>query len=93
MIILDLTNMKGKRPKSWPKSMPLKIRLAKGRYAAEYDYHPMVLKTKWYRELVRNLLKEYSHEGLLGKDPTIPVGVTVPYGRKDIKIIKTGADK
>ena len=84
MIILDLTGLKEKPPDIWPKNMPKKIRLIKGRHQNDYDIHLMERCTPWYKELCQNLGKKYpNHSSVL------PVGVDyydLPDGAKIIEV-------
>jgi len=54
MIILNLTGCRRK-----PKHCPDKIRLIKGEYNHEYDLHPMVRNTKWYKNTLNDAIKRY----------------------------------
>lgn len=81
MIIMDLTN--SKKDSLQPKDMPLKIRLIEGQHQTDYDVHPMVRKTTWYKEYCENLQKENPN-----KDPNLPIGInTVNALRNGVNII------
>lgn len=81
MIILDISGVK-KRFSAWPADMPDKIRLCVGCHEKDYDFHPMVRGTSWYRKLVRNILKDPKG---FSCSPQIPIGVS------RTKAIKNGA--
>lgn len=84
MIILDLTNYKGKRPSHWPDSTPDKIRLTKGKHFSEYDVHPIERRKKWYKEMVKKQGKQYP-----SKNHDWPVGVSMFDLPAGVKIIET----
>ena len=62
MIILDLSS--AHRAQIWPNNMPKKIRLTLGKHNRQYDLHPMVRATNWYKELVRRTAKVFPHKRL-----------------------------
>jgi len=81
MIILDLTNCKS-RHITWPLDMPKKIRLIKGQHQHEYDFHPMVRNTKWYKELYKEAIKEHPWHSRI-----LPLGIDSKNLTSDVRII------
>lgn len=84
MIILDLTECTEPKPASWSCDVPNKIRLIEGEHHKDYEIHPMLRQTKWYKKLFRNTK---ALQPLMRDD--WPIGVTVINLPAKAKIIIT----
>ena len=59
MIILDLSNYKGKTPRWWPENLPKQIRLVEGKYYCKYDIHSIERCKKWYKDMRKKIVELY----------------------------------